>query len=154
MSTYVFDLEANGLNPDTIWVICGKWSGDKQMDVLTDPAEMREVFKERVDAAERLVCHNLIEYDRYVVSNLLAINIPFMKSYDTLVLSRLLYPDRPVPQGVKGGPHSLEAWGVRVGLGKPEHEDWSQLSDEMIHRCQEDVRINELTWFELMREAR
>ena len=39
-------------------------------------------------------------------------------------------------------PHSLAAWGYRIGRGKPEHEDWSVYSEDMLHRCREDVRIN------------
>lgn len=71
---------------------------------------------------------------------------PF-KVMDTLVMSRLLNPDRKLPQqayamgmgNVK--PHSIEAHGIRVGRYKPENEDWTHLTDHMVHRCIEDVAI-------------
>ncbi|MGJ8839522.1 hypothetical protein AB9H28_24425, partial [Salmonella enterica subsp. enterica serovar Kentucky] len=54
----------------------------------------------------------------------------------------------------KAGPHSIEAWGYRLGRGKPEHEDWSQFSPEMLHRCSEDVEIQYLTMLELHKEGK
>jgi len=53
----------------------------------------------------------------------------------------------------KAGPHSVEAWGYRFGRAKPEHEDWSQFSDEMLHRCTEDVEIQHLIYTTLLEEA-
>ena len=65
---------------------------------------------------------------------------------DTMLLSQLLQPDR-------AGGHSLEAAGERDGRSKPEHEDWSRFSPEMLHRCSEDVEINHLLYNELQEEA-
>jgi hypothetical protein len=48
-------------------------------------------------------------------------------------------------------PHSIEAWGERFGIKKPEHEDWSQFSEEMLYRNGEDVRIN-VKLFELLQK--
>ena len=62
-------------------------------------------------------------------------------------------PQRPAPKGVKG-PHSVEAWGVRFGVPKPAHEDWSQFSPEMLHRCTQDVEIQHRILQALMTEAR
>lgn len=73
---------------------------------------------------------------------------------DTLVFSRKLNPKRPIPDGYTGrSPHSIEAWGYRLGHGKPEHEDWTQWSEDMGHRCMEDARINLKVLEELEREA-
>jgi len=60
---------------------------------------------------------------------------------DTLLMSRLQKPSRVSPRGCRAGPHSVEAWGVRFGRQKPEHEDWSRFSEDMLHRCREDVEI-------------
>jgi hypothetical protein len=71
------------------------------------------------------------------------------KTMDTAVMSRVLNPERPLPGqayqcGHKlPGPHTIEAHGLRMGRLKPEHEDWSRLTPEMIHRCTEDVEIGE-----------
>jgi len=66
---------------------------------------------------------------------------------DTMILSQLLNPDRPLDhkaysQGLGAtGPHSIAAHGIRMGRHKPEHDDWSHLSPEMIVRNTEDVAI-------------
>lgn len=76
---------------------------------------------------------------------------------DTLCLSRASNPDRQLPAGYrgKGGAHSLDAWGFRVGRWKPEIKDWKNLSiDEYVHRCEEDVHITELTYQEIIKELR
>lgn len=70
-----------------------------------------------------------------------------LRVMDTLVMSRLLNPDRRLPPQAyaKGlgniGPHSIEAHGIRIGRYKPENEDWSKLTDHMVHRVREDVAI-------------
>ncbi len=51
------------------------------------------------------------------------------------------------------GPHSLAAWGWKLGRAKPEHTDWWSYSPEMLHRCEEDVKINTLTLHALIYEA-
>lgn len=71
---------------------------------------------------------------------------PF-KVMDTYIMSCLLNPDRKPPGQAyqigagNVGPHSIEAHGIRIGRYKPENEDWSKLTDHMIHRCIEDVEI-------------
>jgi len=73
-----------------------------------------------------------------------------------LVLSFLYNPDRKVPAGAPStcGPHGLEGWGYRVGRGKVSHEDWTLLSADMLRRCNEDVAINEITYYALQAEAK
>lgn len=66
---------------------------------------------------------------------------------DTYVVSTLLNPDRkPPPQAYaigqgNVGPHSIAAHGIRINRFKPEHEDWTVLTDAMVHRCVEDTEI-------------
>jgi hypothetical protein len=82
------------------------------------------------------------------------------KTMDTAVMSRVLNPERKLPGhayslGIKlPGPHSIGAHGIRMGRFKPDHEDWSYLSKEMIHRCSEDVEIGEDFFNFLMEEWR
>jgi len=80
------------------------------------------------------------------------------KTCDTLVMSYLLNPERRVPFKAyelgltKIGAHGIAAYGVLMGRYKPEHEDWSHLSKEMINRVSEDVEIGEWTFEYLMKE--
>lgn len=83
--------------------------------------------------------------------------MPF-KVVDTYILSSLLNPDRKVPPQAyhigRGnvGAHSIEAHGIRMGRYKPDNEDWSKLTDHMLHRCEEDVHIGEDFFVHLMKE--
>lgn len=77
---------------------------------------------------------------------------------DTYVMSTLLNPEMKLPPQayVMGlgntGPHSIAAHGIRMGRYKPEHEDWSRLTAEMVHRNREDVVIGKDFFFFLMEE--
>lgn len=140
----IYDTEANGLHEATkIWCV-------SVMDYSTK--EITSFGPDSIDAAldylsqfDTLIAHNQLDYDRYIINNITGIDLASHSSLlDTLVLSRLLHPDRPLPVGISqgSGAHSIEAWGLRFGHPKPKHEDWTQYSPEMLHRCEEDVRIN------------
>lgn len=78
------------------------------------------------------------------------------KLMDTMIISQLLNPDRKAPPQAfamgRGnvGAHSIEAHGIRIGRYKPENEDWSILTDHMVHRCAEDTEIGKDFFFWLM----
>ncbi|QZI87062.1 hypothetical protein MYOV085v1_p0040 [Vibrio phage 355E48.1] len=96
------------------------------------------------------------------------INDKEIRVFDTLSMSRYLYPDRPLPRGCPSkvanpnggkaktiGPHSLEAWGHKVANKKVEIEDWQGLPLwKYCDRVWEDVIINELQWQALIREMK
>jgi DNA polymerase-1 len=67
------------------------------------------------------------------------LDIPYENVTDTLVVSRLV--DATL-SGKK--PHSIEAWGERLGFPKPHADlkDWSVYRPEMLDRCRGDVEIN------------
>lgn len=89
-----------------------------------------------------------------------------IKLYDTLSMSRTLWPDRMLPFGcpakVKNpsggkaktiGAHSLEAWGYKLANQKVAIEDWRGLPLwKYVDRVWEDVIINELQWEALIKE--
>lgn len=90
-----------------------------------------------------------------------------LRLFDTLSMSRALYPDRPLPHGcpskVKNpsggkaktiGSHSLEAWGYKLANQKVQIEDWEGLPLwKYCDRVWEDVIINELQWQALVKES-
>lgn len=110
--------------------------------------------------AQRLVGHAIIKADLYVLQSLYGMEYTG-EIVDTLLLSRLLNPDRRLPYGFKGsgkkiGPHSLEAWAVRIGkagVEKVQHENWEVFDENMLRRCITDVHINHLVYNELLKEA-
>ena len=152
----VFDIEANGLydTVDTIWCICAKDLDTGEKYEWTIENTKRPSF---LDSATVLIGHNILNYDLPVLKKLWDWEPnENTKITDTLVMSRLANPDRPKPPRYtgKGGPHSLEAWGYRVGKGKPEHNEWHVFSPDMLRRCREDVEINYLTYYSVASELK
>lgn len=155
MKIRVFDIEANNLFPavDTIW--CGVFSSldEKEVDVF-NPGQLPEMTR-FMDTCDVLIGHNIIDYDIPTIKKVLGYRYKG-KLVDTLLMSRMLSPKRILPihaANKRAGPHSLYAWGVRLGVDKPEHEEWNVFSPEMLHRCKEDVKINVKTYHALMEEA-
>ena len=147
MKQIVFDIEANGLNPDTVWCIIAyereakeyiEWSGDTLPN-----------FKDWVKEQDELevIGHNIIGYDIPVLERLLNVDFSKCKVTDTLVMSRLAEPSRL-------GGHSLENWGQLLHQPKGEHSDWLNFSQDMVEYCQQDVRVNELVYQRLLRDLR
>ena len=154
--TLVLDTETNGfLEAATkLHVCCTYCLETKEEWNSTDPQEIRE----HLSSATHLICHNIIAFDLPILKKLINwIPNDNVKITDTLILSRLGNPDRQlphnIPKGVRVTPHSLGAWGYRVGVGKPDHEEWSVYSEAMCHRCREDVRINVLIYDILLEEV-
>jgi len=167
----VFDIETNGLYHEatTAWCISLKDVENPNSPVesfynmtLGLPPALKESRSgtltealRALDKADVLIGHNIINYDLPILEKLYGWKPRAdVRIYDTLVVSRLLHPDRPKPSHYsgKGGPHSLECWGYRTKKAKPSHEDWSCFSKEMLHRNKEDVEINYLTYLQLEAE--
>ena len=133
------DLEANGLTPDTIWCVV-----TKENDV-TLVHGTPDTLSEALRGSQSVVGHNLIGYDMPVLERLWGITVAPERIVDTLVLSRLCEPS-------KSGGHSLRNWGNDLGFPKGDHSDWSQLSQEMIDYCIQDVNVTEAVHQKLMQE--
>lgn len=71
----------------------------------------------------------------------MGVQIPIEKCRDTLVLSKLFFPEQML--------HSLDFYGNKFKRLKPVHEDWTKFSEAMLYRCTEDVEINTIlyNWF-------
>lgn len=124
------DLEADGLNPTTIWCVVTRYNGVNT--VHTRPDTLREALCGSLS----VVGHNLIGYDLPVLERLWGLSVAPERVIDTLVLSRLFDPS-------KSGGHSLRNWGEELGFPKGDHDDWTCLSSEMIDYCMRDVEVTE-----------
>ena len=124
------DLEADGLDPTTIWCVVTKENGVST--VHTTPDSLCEALRGSVS----VVGHNLIGYDLPVLKRLWSVSVASERIVDTLVLSRLFDPS-------KSGGHALRNWGNELGFPKGDHSDFSCLSQEMIDYCIQDVEITE-----------
>ncbi len=133
------DLEANGLDPDTIWCVVTQQNGETEVHL--DQRSLRKALEGSVS-----VCgHNLIGYDLPVLKRLWGLSVAPERIVDTLVLSRLFDPS-------KSGGHSLRNWGNELGFPKGDHNDWSCLSPEMIDYCIQDVAVTEAVHQRLIAE--
>lgn len=134
----VFDIESNGLYWDVDEVYC-----IVAYDIDTGAVHKfaPEKISEGVDlifSADTLIGHNILKYDIPVLEKLFARKYSG-KVQDTLIISRLMYPDvRQHPMGGNG----LKHWGKFLGNYKIQFEDWTKYSEEMMTYCVQDVMLN------------
>ena len=129
----VFDIETDGLDPTLIHVL--SWSNDfGEVKSTHDYDEMRYVLLN----SPTLVGHNIIRYDVPAVEKILGIKVT-ARLIDTLGISWYVNHWK--------SKHGLAEYGEEYGVPKPKIDDWQNLSpEEYKHRCEEDVRINNLLW--------
>jgi DNA polymerase I-like protein with 3'-5' exonuclease and polymerase domains len=147
MKQIVFDIEANGLDPDTVWCIIAYEREAKEY--IEWSKEDLHLFKDWIKEQDELevIGHNIIGYDIPVLERLLDVDFSKCKVTDTLVMSRLAEPSRL-------GGHGLENWGQLLNQPKGEHSDWLNFSQDMVEYCKQDVRVNELVYQRLLRDLR
>ena len=143
----VFDIEANGLNPDRVWCIVAHIVGTEEFFEfhgfsLFDFNGWLLGF----DNCE-VIGHNIIGYDIPVLERLLGTDFSKCKITDTLVLSRLANPSRD-------GGHSLESWGQTLNQPKGDYNDWDNFSHDMLEYCVQDVKVNTLVYKRLLSELK
>lgn len=153
----IADTESDGLAEEATVVWCAScldYDAGEDDVVHFGPSDIDRALGYLHDC-DVIVMHNAIGHDLPLLKKLHDWEpLSHQIVIDTLVYSRMLYPQRPMPQGVKGcGTHSIEAWGARLGFPKPAHEDWTQYSDDMRVRCNADTIINRMVLKELERES-
>jgi DNA polymerase-1 len=137
MTTIFLDIEADNLLMDATRVWCVVVRKDKDAPVTFLIDSDKEKVKELqtiLDEANIIVGHNVLMYDLPLLNKLYNITYDHKKVFDTLLMSRLLNPDRD-------GGHSLKAWGTKFHAPKIEFNDFSKFSDEMVVYCKQDVEI-------------
>lgn len=153
----VGDCETNGLMPGTDTMHCAVFI-DLESDQTWEftPKNIHRV-KDFLRDVDGVIFHNWYGFDNRVFKKLLGINFDKWVR-DTLLMSRLLFPDMAKPiyyddtgklKTVKYA-HSIEAYGVRFGLKKPEYEDWSRFTPDMLNRCRVDAQIGKQTYLYLV----
>ena len=140
----VGDLEADGLLPEATTIWCGVFKDLDTSEVHIFYPDKVHLIPEFLEGAEYLCMHNGIDYDVPLMESILDYTYR-NEFFDSYIVSQMTCPDRP-------GGHGLGPWGQRFGRLKPGHEDWSKFSEDMMHRCKEDVEINHLVWKQLQKE--
>lgn len=134
MRRIVLDIETDGLNAKTIWVIVAKDIDTNEIFVFKDRQTMAHDFREFMTKVSRCIMHNGLAFDAPIIKRLLNVTISHNKITDTLILARLA-------NSVREGGNSLANWGTIFNYPKIDYDDWSHLSDEMITYCKRDVDI-------------
>ena len=101
-----------------------------------------------LEANPLLVAHNGIGFDYPILNRLWNTKIVPSMCTDTLVMSRLMNPNRP-------GGHSLANWGSILGLPKIEFTDFDAgWSETMQEYCIRDVDVLEKVYHRLLEEQK
>lgn len=159
----IFDIETNGFYQDVTKLHC---IALKRIGI-DDEVQLYDTYRKNLDvgldilrAADKLIGHNIIQYDIPVLEKLYP-NIQLTRNViDTLNLSMICFPEYPANQ------HALESWGARLGYEKfnpvtgkeytdeewkirkkIKNEAWSEYTNEMGAYCKQDVHITELVFW-------
>ena len=129
-----FDIETDGLDSTVLHVCVVKPRGGEPI-VVTDAVEAVNLL----NTFEAIVGHNIIGFDAPQLEKLSGKKLT-ARLVDTLLMSRILYPDR-YKHPAKG--NGLGNWGQYLGFPKGDHSDWSVYSEEMRDYCIQDVEVTE-----------
>jgi len=152
MKRVAFDLESNGLLWDATVIHCLVLKDiDTQETRAYPPHKVIEGLKV-LQSADEVIGHNVVAFDLPLVAKLHPwFNAEAFRVVDTLILSRLLFPnlsdldrERGYLAGTLIGSHSLKAWGQRLSFEKDEYEGgWENFSQEMLDYNVRDVEVTE-----------
>jgi len=167
--TLFFDIETNAINDwstysDLHTVHCLSIYDPMIPKMLTFHGESIERGLLELQKAERIVGHNVIDFDIPALKKLYGFTPPLIKVLDTLVVSRCVFPDlRNDDFGRNGfdkalvGSHSLKAWGHRMGSTTKltygeEDGAFDEYNDEMRKYCERDVIVTQLLYDYLFKQ--
>ena len=163
---HTIDIETDGLLDQMTTIHCAVAKDFKTGEVLEFGPDQIEQFVRLLDG-NIIIGHNILGFDLPALWKWCEINhdlfvgelyMQTKMEFDTLVMSRLLNPDRERPKGLpqKVGPHSLKAWGYRLGIYKGEYGEqdgaWDEFSQDMLDYCAQDVNVTEQVYRELLKE--
>jgi|TARA_R110001606_G_scaffold77285_4_gene178562 DNA polymerase-1 len=145
----VYDIECNGLTPDTIWMIVAQNLDTNQIYKFSDHDNLHGTIADGaalLQNAELLVGHNIIGFDNMVMDKICGTTLNEKRVHDTWVMSQVLRYKR-------NHRHGLAGWGESLGNSKITYEDgWDAYSREMLRYCVQDVRVNVDVYNELLIE--
>ncbi len=134
----VFDIEANGLywDVDEVYCIVAYDIDTKAVHKFT-PDNILDGVK-FIFSADTLIGHNILRYDIPALEKIYSTKYTG-KVIDTLIISRLMYPD--IRQNPMKG-NGLKHWGLFLKNNKISFDDWTKYSQEMLDYCVQDVMLN------------
>jgi DNA polymerase I-like protein with 3'-5' exonuclease and polymerase domains len=143
----VLDVEANGLNevtidgnkitPEATIIHCAVAHDLDSGTTYKFTPENIMTLVSLLDKATLIIGHNIF-FDISAIRKILG-NFKCTKYHDTLIISKLMYPDindHPL------GDNSLQSWGKFLKNDKIDYQGgWEKFSDEMLVYCTQDVML-------------
>jgi len=141
MSRLVIDIETDStsvMDVKNVWCVVIKDIDQNKITTYTQQqlTSRNSDFFSRLKNAYKIIGHNILGYDLLILKRLYELEIHPNQVVDTLLVSRLLEPDRD-------DGHSLESWGKRLGYPKIEYEDFTKFTVQMLDYCINDVNLTE-----------
>jgi len=165
--TTIFDIETNGLYDKATKIHCISIKVDAAPTEVYASLPVGKVAGtieqglEILSKADLLVGHNIVNFDIPVILKLYP-EWTYNGRVDTLILSRLVYPNisltdanrKSIPPKLKGS-HSLKAWGYRLRKYKgefgSEENQWDTLTPEMVEYCRQDAEVTHALYEKLQK---
>ena len=144
----VYDIECNGLDPDTIWCIVAIDLNTGTEYAFSDHDNLHGSISDGVaflGRADLLIGHNILGFDSRILDRLFGSELLDKHSHDTFVMSQVLSFKRPHKHGLAG-------WGDHLGNAKIDFHDWDNYSREMLRYCKQDVKVNVAIYNKLLEE--
>lgn len=142
-SMLFLDIETNS-QASQIWLVVTKDAKSGEVKCHRKADTLLKMLEDK----PLLVAHNGIGFDYPVLNRLWNTKIVPSMCIDTLVMSRLMNPNR------EGG-HSLREWGLKLGTEKIDFTDFDAgWSEEMQTYCIRDVDVLEKVYYQLLQEQK
>lgn len=139
MKIGVTDIEANNLYNENLTKFHCAWIVDPNNPTKRKgyrPEDLESYISEMTKNYDILVFHNGVDFDCPALNKLYP-SFTSCRIFDTLVLSRMLFPERLT--------HSLKSWGIELGVLKGDYGDeenaWEEFTEEMYVYCEQDVEV-------------
>ena len=156
MTKLSLDLETNGFDYTRVWCVGVQDVKTKEYKCFIAPDVNhfgRLELKAMVDTADLIIMHSGCSFDWWVLKELLDIEIPMSKVFDTMVMSKLLNYRRFANR--KGVPnnHKLSSWGLSFGYPKGDYNDWDAgVTNELLEYQKRDVELTTKVFWSLATE--
>ena len=165
MHSIIIDIETNAIEDwrelsDLQEIHCIVIRNKNKVETYNHQKEnIYEALRE-ISLADEVIGHNAMSFDIPAIQKL----YPDFRMNgclrDTMLLSRLVWPDIRDEDFKRGdeypknliGSHSLKAWGYRLGEYKGDYTDWSAWSQEMEDYCVQDTHVTLRLWQAIQRE--
>ena len=140
----VLDIETDDLKATVVHCIVAKDIDTGSVYVFKGEECYRD-FPAFTKNVEKYIMHNGISFDAPVLNRLVGVDIKLSQIIDTMILSQLINP-------MRDGGHSLDSWGATLGFPKIDFQDFTNLTDDMVKYCINDVELTHRVYLSMLKD--